>query len=308
MSSDFAGYTTQSDLDDAYDVERSVPDFMIYARKFMTDSEAAEVSISNKRLNIPYGPTLMENLDLFLPTAGVEKAPILIFIHGGYWKSLTARVFSMVATGPVAAGFCVVNVTCDLCPQVEIGEVVRQVRAAVAWTARNAESFGGDPNRIIVCGHSAGGHLTAMTLLTDWKRYGLPADVVKAGFAISGLFDLTPLARSFLQSELRVTPDTIQKFSPQFNVRPVATPLALCWGDADPQAFAGQSREFETEWTEAGNRCSSFVLQNANHFEVPEGFKTADGVMTCTVRNLLIGVLPNQADPTLNAAAEMNLA
>ena len=153
-----------------------------------------------------------------------------MFIHGGYWKSLTSRVFGMVATGPVAAGMCVVNVTYALCPEVEIGEIVRQVRAAVAWTARNADSFGGDPDRIIVSGHSAGGHLTATTLLTDWGRYGLPTDVVKGGFAISGLFDLEPLAYSFMQPALRITGDTILRHSPQRNVVPVATPLAIAWG------------------------------------------------------------------------------
>lgn len=292
MSSLYAGYADQAALDAAYDVENSVPDFTVYARKFMADSEAAEAAIPDKRLGVSYGPTLMENLDLFLPKKGSGKAPILLFIHGGYWKSLTARVFSCVAPGPVAAGMCVANVTYDLCPQVDIGEIVRQVRAAVAWTARNAESFGGDPDRIIVSGHSAGGHLTATTLLTDWSRYGLPADLVKGGFAISGLFDLEPMSFSFLQPALRLTAEAIRRHSPQHNVTPVAAPLAMTWGDADPDAFAGQSLDFAKAWSAAGNRCASFVLPHANHFEVLEGFKTADGVMTRTVLDLLDGKLP----------------
>lgn len=292
MSSLYAGYADQAALDAAYDVENSVPDFMVYARKFMADSEEAEAAIPNKRLGVAYGPTLMENLDLFLPENGSGKAPVLVFIHGGYWKSLTARVFSCVAPGPVAAGLCVVNVTYDLCPQVEIGEIVRQVRAAVAWTARNAESFGGDPRRIIVSGHSAGGHLTATTMLTDWSRYGLPADVVKGGFAVSGLFDLEPLSFGFLQPMLRLTADAIRRYSPQRNVIPLEAPLVMTWGDADPDAFAGQSLDFAKAWSAAGNRCGSFVLPKANHFEVLEGFKTADGIMTRTVLDLLDGRLP----------------
>lgn len=293
MTQLFSGYETQAALDAAYDVEASVPDFMIYARRFMEDSAAAEAAIADKQLGIAYGPTLMEHLDLYRPSPSPKKAPIFVFVHGGYWKSLTSRVFSMVAPGPVAAGACVVNVTYDLCPTVEIGEIVRQVRAAVAWTYRNAESFGGDPDRIVVGGHSAGGHLTATTLLTDWSRYGLPDDTVKAGFAISGLFDLTPLAGSFLQPSLRLTPTTIQNDSPLLNVRKLAAPLALTWGDADPEAFAGQSRRFEEAWQARGNRSSSFVLPNANHFEVLEGFKTRDGIMTRTVMDLFAEKLPH---------------
>ncbi len=289
----YAGYETQAELDAAYDVENSVPDFMIYARRFMADSEAARDALA-PRLGVPYGPTLMENLDLFTPTARGGKAPILVFIHGGYWKSLTASVFSLVASGPVAAGMCVVNVTYALCPEVDIGEIVRQVRAAVAWTFRNAESFGGDPDRIIVSGHSAGGHLTATTLLTDWAQYGLPPDVVKGGLAISGLFDLEPLACSFLQPALRLTAETIRRHSPLLNIAPVATPLAITWGDAEPEAFAGQSRGFARAWAAAGNRCGSFTLPGANHFEVLEGFKTADGIMTRTVLDLLDGKLPGR--------------
>ena len=202
-------------------------------------------------------------------------------------------MFSLVASGPVAAGMCVVNVTYALCPEVDIGEIVRQVRAVVAWTVKNAASFGGDPDKIIVSGHSAGGHLTATTLLTDWDQYGLPHDVVKGGLAISGLFDLEPLASSFLQPALRLTAEAIRRHSPLLNITPVAAPLAVTWGDADPAAFAGQSENFAKAWGAAGNRVGVFLLPNANHFEVLEGFKTADGVLTRTALGLLEGKLPS---------------
>ena len=277
MKTLYGSYATQAELDAAYDVENSVPDFMVYAHRFVAESEAARAALS-PRLEVPYGPTLMETMEVYAPKGGAGKAPILVFVHGGYWKSLNAGVFSLIASGPVAAGFCVVNVTYALCPEVEIGEIVRQVRASVAWTARNARDFGGDPDRIVVSGHSAGGHLTATTLLTDWERYGLPPDVVKGGLAISGLFDLEPLAYSFLQPALRLTGEAIRRHSPLLNITPVAAPLAITWGDADPDAFAGQSRDFAKAWSAAGNRCGSFVLPGANHFEVLEGFKTQQDV------------------------------
>jgi arylformamidase len=291
MKSLYAGYADQAELDKAYDVENSVPDFGMYAQKFTVESEAARAAL-HCRLNVPYGPTLMENVDIFMPKTGGGKAPILVFIHGGYWKSLTASVFSVMAIGPVEAGMCVVNVTYALCPEVEIGEIVRQVRAAVAWTARNAETFGGDPDRIIVSGHSAGGHLTATTMLTDWGLYGLPANLVKGGFAISGLFDLEPLSYSFMQPALRLTGETILRHSPLHNVVSNPIPLAIAWGDADPEAFSGQSKRFAAAWSAAGNRYGIFEIANANHFQVLDGFKTADGLMTRTVLDLLMDKLP----------------
>jgi len=288
MSSLYAGYADLAALNEAYDVENSVPDFMVYAKRFMTNAADARAALS-PRENVPYGATVMETLEVY-PAQGNEPAPIFLFIHGGYWKSLDASVFSGVAPGPAAAGMAVINMTYDLCPAVTIDEIVRQVRAAIAWTWHNAESFGGDRNRIIVSGHSAGGHLTAMAMLTDWSRYGLPDDVVKAGFAISGLFDLEPLSFSWIQQDLRLTADTIRWQSPIHLVKPVSAPLVLAWGDADPSAFAAQSERFADAWQAAGNKVSSFVIENANHFEVLDGFLTEDGIMTRTLVNLVKGL------------------
>lgn len=285
MSSLYAGYPDRAALDAAYDVENSVPDFMVFAEKFMADAASARAAL-NPREDVPYGTTLMETVEVY-PAAGDAPAPIFVFIHGGYWKSLRASVFSGVAPGPVAAGMAVVNVTYDLCPVVTIDEIVRQVRAAIAWTWRNAESFGGDRNRIIVAGHSAGGHLTAMAMLTDWSRYGLPDDVVKAGVAISGLFDLEPLSFSWIQQDLRLTAETIRWQSPINLVKPVGAPLAVARGDADPSAFAGQSERFAAAWKAAGNEVTTFVIENANHFEVLDGFLIADGIMTRTLLDLV---------------------
>ncbi len=123
--------------------------------------------------------------------------------------------------------------------------------------------------------------------MTDWSRYGLPETVVKAGFAISGLFDLEPLAQSWIQPELRLTAETIRWQSPINLVRPVSAPLVMAWGDADPGAFAGQSKRFARAWQAAGNEATSFVIEQANHFEVLDGFGTADGIMTRTVLDLV---------------------
>jgi len=285
MSMLYAGYPDQASLDKAYDVEGAVPDFMIYANKYMSDSAAARALLKPK-LDVSYGPTLMETLEVY-DANGDTPAPIFVFIHGGAWKSLDASVFSLVAPGPVEAGMAVVNVTYDLCPMVTVEEMVRQVRAAIAWTWHNAESFGGDRNRIVVAGHSAGGHLTAMAMLTDWSRYGLPEDVIKGAMGISGIYDMEPISRSFLQPELRLTADVVRWQSPVYNVRSLATPLTLVWGTDEPEGIEFNALLYEKAWLDAGNSLEKFTLDGANHFEVLDGFSTKDGVMTQALFDLL---------------------
>ena len=274
----YAGYATQEELDREYNVEKSVPDFGIYVTHFLGNSAAARDALTH-RADVPYGPTKAETANVF--PAAAPSSPVLIFVHGGYWKALTAHVFDMVAPGPVAAGYAVVNVTYALCPAVTITEIVRQVRAAIAWTYRHAASFNGDPNRIYLAGHSAGGHLTAMAVLTEWEEeYGLPDDVVKAAMPISGLFDLSPFPMSFMQPQLRLSAEEIERVSPIRHIRPVGVPMVVACGAAETAAFRTQSADFLAAWQSAGNASEALWIPEANHFEVLDGFMTADGLMT----------------------------
>jgi arylformamidase len=274
----YGGFATQEDLDREYNVEKSVPDFGIYVTHFLSNSAAARESTPHTA-DVPYGPTKAETANIF-PAAN-PGSPVLVFVHGGYWKALTAHVFDMVAPGPVAAGYAVVNVTYALCPAVTITEIVRQVRAAIAWTFRHAASFNGDPNRIYLAGHSAGGHLTAMAVLTEWaEEYGLPEDVVKAAMPISGLFDLSPFPMSFIQPQLRLSAEEVQRVSPILHIRTSAVPLVVAWGAAETNEFQRQSKDFLTAWQATGNAGEALAIPEANHFEVLDGFMTADGLMT----------------------------
>ena len=277
----YGGFATQEELDREYDAERSVPDFGICVTHFLDNSAAARASLAHQT-DVPYGPTKAECANVF--PAATPGSPILVFIHGGYWKALTAHVFDMVAPGPVAAGYAVVNVTYALCPAVTITEIVRQVRAAIAWTYRHAASFNGDPDRIYVAGHSAGGHLTGMAVLTDWEEdYGLPDTLVKGGIPISGLFDLRPFPASFLQPKLRLSAEEVERNSPLFHVRAVPAPLVVAWGAAESRSFEKQSLDFLSAWQAAGNAGEALPIEGADHFMVLDGFMTADGLMTRTL-------------------------
>lgn len=277
---------TQAELDAEYDVERSVPDFMVHARHFIDESKLARHRV-NCRLDVAYGPTLDEHLDLFPARRG--PAPVVVFFHGGYWRMLSSKDFSMAGLGPAALGAAVANVNYSLCPKVAIDEIVRQARAAVAWTHAHAADFGGDPDRIFVAGHSAGAHLAAMTLATDWAGdYGLPDDTIKGALLVSGLYDLRPLPYCFVQPALQLTADQVQRNSPMLSP-PLRRdlPVIVSWGGAEPAEFRRQSEDFLTAWQRAGNPGEPLCQAEANHFTALYGMGDADSVLCRALARLM---------------------
>lgn len=273
----YRDFETRARIDAEYDVERSVPDFVHYARQYVDGSVAARRTLE-ARLGLRYGPTLDEYVDIF--PASRRNAPILVFLHGGYWRILSARDFSFVASGPVAAGVTVAVVNYALCPAVTLDEIVRQTRAAIVWLWRHAREHNADPENIHVCGHSAGGQLTAMAALTEWERdYGLPRTVVKSGIPISGLFDLEPLRHSFLQDNLRLDDGLVARNSPQFLIRPVPVPLLVTCGGDESAEFLRQSEDFLEAWIGAGNRGARLAQPGRNHFTAITGFADPDSAL-----------------------------
>ena len=223
------------------------------------------------RYGIPYGPTRDEKLDIF--PADRPDAPVFVFIHGGYWRAFAASDHSFVALGPVALGITTVVVDYSLCPKVTIDEITRQCRAAVAWTLRHIGAYGGDPARVAVGGHSAGGHLGAMCLETRWDEdYGLARDPLAAALLVSGIYDIEPLRHSYLQPTIQLDDGIVRRNSPLFGVRPCATPVLVTWGGEESDEFARQSTSFDAAWRAAGNRSELLAQPGANHFSAIDGF------------------------------------
>ena len=163
-------------------------------------------------LDVRYGAGPNMTADLFpAPAAG---APIQVFIHGGYWRAMDKDVHSFPAEGFVAAGGAAVSLNYALAPAVTLDTIVEQCRTAIEWLADNAGRLNGDPDRIFVSGHSAGGHLTAMMLCTDWAARGRPAGLVKGGTAISGIFDLAPLRETSINDDVRLDAESAARNSP----------------------------------------------------------------------------------------------
>ena len=193
-----------------YNARAAIPDHAaIFAR--WTDRAATTRRLRACLIDLPYGDTAHEKLDLF--AARSDGAPLLVFIHGGYWRSLDKSDFSFVAPAFNAAGALVLVPNYALCPAVTIEHIALQMAQAVAWAVDHAAEHGGDPARIALAGHSAGGHLAAMLLTCRWKEIdpGLPVQPLAGALSISGLYDLEPLRHTpGVQRDLRLTPAALR--------------------------------------------------------------------------------------------------
>ena len=272
MQALYHSFDTQAQIDAEYNPSLLLAPGESPMAHFTAQAEAARATIPCS-LNVPYGPTRAETLDIF--PAAQANAPVFVFIHGGYWRALAAKDFSGVALGLHRRGITTVLVDYALCPFVTIDEITRQVRSATAWVLRNIAQYGGDPARVGVGGHSAGGQLTAMCLQTEWARdYGLPQDPFAAAIAFSGLYDLAPLRYSYLQPMIQLDEGIIQRNSPAFAVRPCATPLWVTWGGDESSEFARQSLTYHQAWQAAGNTSVLGAQPAANHFSVIHGLES----------------------------------
>lgn len=262
----YRNFDSQEAIDAQYNIGASMPGWESWLDRYIKDSEESRRDLDCV-LDLRYGPTLDEYLDIF--PAKEPGSPVLIFIHGGYWRALSAGEFSFLANGFVDHGVTVAIVNYSLCPKVSIAEISRQCRAAVAWLTVHAEKYHGDPAKIFVSGHSAGGHLTAMVCSTDWPgEYGLPADTVKGGIPISGIFDLQPLRYSYLQPVIMLNDETIRSFSPHLNTPETGPPLLLSVGEKESAEFHRQARDYQALWQDKGFKCRLQVEKDEDHFSI----------------------------------------
>jgi len=281
----FLGYDREG-LDREYNNRAKVADFADYLARYAAASAAARRALPCW-LDVRYGPQAGETLDVFFP-AGPRPAPIHVFIHGGYWMALDKADFGFVARGLQPAGAAVVVINYALIPSVDMDELVRQCRAAVAWVFRNAAAVRGDPQRIFVSGHSAGGHLTAMLLATDWPAFaGLPGDLVKGGVAISGLYDLEPIRLSYLNDTLKLTPDVVRRHSPVL-LRPGSrAPLLLPVGALEGTEYHRQTDDLAAAWGRQDVACEVMDMAGIQHFSIVSQLEDAGSELSrATLRQM----------------------
>ena len=252
-------------LDAQYFLRARVPEHPEYFRRWAEESTAVRRA-RPCRLDLPYDGE--RRLDLF--PAERAPAPCLLFIHGGYWQALDKSDFSFLVPAFQDAGIAVAVVNYTLAPKAGMDEIVRQNRAAVAWLQRNAREYGIDAERIHVAGHSAGGHLTAMVLATDWGEFGLDHNPVRGACAISGLYDLEPIRLCYLNDVLGLDAATATRNSPLQHLPRQAPPLILSVGTSETPEFLRQQADFVAAWRAAGLALEVADQPGDHHFAVVE--------------------------------------
>ena len=235
--------------DAQYNNRARVPEFPAILQQWSDASAQAREGLAGS-LDVAYGSAPSERLDIFPAAGNQPNAPVLVYIHGGYWRALDKRDQSFVTPPFVAAGAMVVVPNYALCPAVRIDHIALQLVQALAWVYRHAAEYGGDPSRIVVAGHSAGGHLAAMLLACDWPAVAadLPPNLVRAALSVSGLFDLEPLRHApFLAPDLQLSVASARRLSPAF-MPPPRGPLVAVVGGDESEEFLRQNALIGRAW------------------------------------------------------------
>jgi arylformamidase len=260
----------QVELDAAYDQSSYAPLGEQIRNRWASNSDGVR-----ERLGAPlrrsYGPSEDEKLDIYRTKR--PNAPIFVFIHGGAWLGGAAKDYAYPAELFVNAGahYVALDFIAIKAANGDLGVMADQVRRGVAWVYKNAASFGGDPNRLYVGGHSSGGHLCGVTLVTDWRKdYGLPDDIIKGGLCMSGMYDMKPVRLSRRGTYVKFDDAMEDKMSAQRHIDLLRAPIVVTYGTNETPEFQRQNRDFAAAVKAARKPVELIAAANYNHFEMNE--------------------------------------
>lgn len=270
------------DYEKEYDNRARVPEHPAIFERWNAETAAYRAQSPGAQLGISYGPSPRQTIDLFPGKAAAADAPLAMFIHGGWWRALDPKMFSQMAKGANAHGVTVAVVGYDLAPTVSIATIIEQMRAACLLLWRTHKK------RIMVFGHSAGGHLAACMAATQWKTLApdAPDDLVPAAYAISGAFDLAPLTKISVNVDLKLTDKSAHDVSPLYWKVPTGRTLDAVVGGIESAEFLRQSRIIADGWRQNGAQTRYEEIAGANHFTVLDPLTDPDSAMTRRVVEL----------------------
>jgi acetyl esterase/lipase len=267
----------RAQLDAAYNNSAAVPERDAIIAGWAARSAAIRRARSG-HLDLRYGDAPRERLDLFL--AARPMAPTLAFIHGGYWQMFDKEPFAFLAEGLLPNGINLALIEYTLAPAARMDRIVAELRRSIGWLAEHLGEYGADPARLYVAGHSAGGHLTAMTMT-------LP--VVRGGLAISGLYDLEPIRLNYLNDKLGLDPEEARRNSPLLHLPPMAGELVVAYGTNELPELCRQSVDYAQAWTERGLPGHLLPVDGADHFTILDALADPQGALTRALLKMIAG-------------------
>lgn len=292
-----------------YNTRLRIPEYSDINDRWLRESSI--VRDRGEWVEASYGADSYEKLDIF--PSPIANSPVLVFIHGGYWRLLDKRHNSFIAKTFVDAAATVVLPNYALCPgtsscPVNIEHISLQMVSALAWIYRNISSYHGDCKQVVVVGHSAGGHLASMLLSCDWKAVAsdLPRNLIRSAIAISGLFDLKPIQRTpSLQVDLRLSEASIRRLSPIYFPRPKYGQLYLAVGSEESGEFKRQSALLQKIW---GTKAVPIIniIKGVNHLTILDDIANSTGELNALTCKLL-GIQPKWTATPLETSAKSAL-
>ncbi|KAB2920345.1 MAG: alpha/beta hydrolase [Hyphomicrobiaceae bacterium] len=266
---------TSIDYEAEYNNRKRVPEHVEILDRWQTLSSAYRLA-SAPQTDVPYGPRERQRYDLFSPA---DTSPLAAYIHGGYWQRGDRKDFSFIARELNAQGIAVAIPSYSLCPAASITEIIDDVSLCLAALWKKTRK------RPLVIGHSAGGHLTAAMVANDWSRVaGVPADLVRGGYALSGVYDLPPLIGTSINEALRLSNGTARAASPLFRpAPPKGRHFVAAVGGEESAEFLRQSRDIADTWQKAGVYAECVVIPGANHFTIVEELIRPDSPMLARI-------------------------
>ncbi len=258
---------TDEEVERGYNNRAAVPDYADWFARWAKTSAEVRSGLG-AQVDVRYGPNPKQTMDIFVPAGKAHGT--FVFIHGGYWRALDKSEHGFVAPVFVDAGYAVAVVNYDLCPDVTIDTIVDECRHAVAWIGRDGAAHGLAPSRLVVGGHSAGGHLAAMLHVTDWNAIGVAPPAIAGAVSISGVHDLTPMLQFSYNADLRLTQADALRLSP-IQYRPTtAAPVLVVAGAQETSEFLRQARLLWDAWPQHRPRGARdlLVVPDRHHFSV----------------------------------------
>jgi len=278
----YKGYD-QAALDRQYNNRLHVPDYATYMERWEVLSRQTEKEFPVVK-NIPYAVLPREQLDIYPSLHPSSKT--LIFIHGGYWHKFDKSSFQFVGKAFRNYDITIVLINYPLAPDVSVDQIAASCRLAIHWLYQNISAYNGDPGQLYIAGHSAGGHLSAMLLATDWRQFNLITDTIKGACVISGLFNLIPIRLSDINKVLNMETETALRNSPVHLLPATQCPLSIVVGSNETNELLDQSKELYTCWKES---IPTEITQvpGLNHYSIVETMLDPQSCLHQAMRRLM---------------------